>query len=42
MYLFETMDHAQLLITQRIWTYNNERPHTAIDGAPPRCLLEVG
>ncbi|MEM8593933.1 MAG: integrase core domain-containing protein, partial [Pseudomonadota bacterium] len=27
--------------TQWLWTYNNERPHSAIGGIPPRRLLEV-
>ncbi len=29
------------LATQWLWTYNNERPHTAIGGIPPRKLLEA-
>ncbi len=33
--------HAQLLATQWLWAYNNQRPHTAIGGIPPRKLLEV-
>jgi putative transposase len=27
---------AQLLATQWLWSYNNERPNTAIGGVPPR------
>ena len=38
---FNSIEHAQLLATQWLWTYNNERPHTAIGGIPPRTLLEV-
>ncbi len=38
---FNGIEHAQLLATQWLWTYNNERPHTAIGGVPPRRLLEV-
>ena len=34
MHLFETIEHAQWL-----WRYNNDRPHTAIGGIPPRQLL---
>jgi transposase InsO family protein len=32
---------AQSLATKWLWTYNNERPHTAIGGVPPRQLLMV-
>ena len=41
LYLFETVQQAQLLATQWLWTYNNERPHSAIGGMPPRKLLEA-
>lgn len=41
LHAFETIEHAQLLATQWLWTYNNERPHTAIGGIPPRQLLKV-
>ena len=37
--IFESIEHAQLLATQWQWTYNNERPHSAIGGVPPRKLL---
>lgn len=40
LHLFESIEQAQLLATQWIWTYNNERPHTAIGGIPPRQLPE--
>jgi putative transposase len=39
MHQFESIAHAQLLATQWLWQYNNERPHTAIGGVPPRQLL---
>ncbi|MEO1889244.1 MAG: integrase core domain-containing protein, partial [Cycloclasticus sp.] len=26
---------------QWLWSYNNERPHTAIGGIPPRQLLNA-
>ena len=39
MHQFESIAHAQLLATQWLWQYNNERPHTAIGGIPPRQLL---
>jgi len=41
LYLFESIEHAQLLATQWLWIYNNERPHTAIGGVPPRQLLKA-
>jgi len=41
MHLFESVEHAQLLATQWLWTYNNERPHSAIGGVPPRMMLQA-
>ncbi len=41
MHQFESIAHAQLLATQWLWQYNNERPHTAIGGIPPRQLLNA-
>jgi putative transposase len=41
LHLFESIEQAQLLATQWLWTYNNERPHTAIGGIPPRQLLKA-
>ena len=41
MHGFNSIEHAQLLATQWLWTYNNERPHTAIGGVHPRKLLEA-
>jgi putative transposase len=41
LHLFDTVEHAQYLATQWLWCYNNERPHTAIGGVPPRQLLQV-
>lgn len=38
---FNSISHAQELATQWLWKYNNERPHTAIGGIPPRRLLEA-
>jgi putative transposase len=38
---FESIAHAQLLATQWLWQYNNERPNTAIGGIPPSRLLQV-
>ena len=39
--LFESVEHAQSLATEWMWTYNNERPHSAIGGVPPRHLLQA-
>lgn len=36
---FQSIAHAQLLATQWLWQYNNERPNMAIGGVPPRQLL---
>lgn len=41
MHVFESIEQAQLLATQWLWTYNNERPHSAIGGIPPRKMLEA-
>ena len=41
MHIFDSIAHAQYLATQWIWVYNNERPHSAIGGVPPRKLLEA-
>ena len=40
MHAFESIEQAQLLATQWLWRYNNERPNSAIGGVPPRCLLD--
>ncbi len=41
LYLFDSVEQAQSLATQWLWQYNNERPHTAIGGVPPRYLLKA-
>ena len=35
MHDFNSVEHAQILATEWLWTYNNERPNTAIGGVPP-------
>ena len=40
-YLFESIAEVQLHATQRLWTYNNERPNTAIGGVPPKQKLAL-
>jgi len=41
MHLFNSIEHAQLLATRWLWTYNNERPHSAIGGMTPNMKLNV-
>ena len=41
MHLFHSVAHAQLLTTQWLWSYNYERPNTAIGRVPPRWLLKA-
>ena len=41
MRLFHSVAHAQLLATQWLCSYNNERPNTAVGGVPPRWLLRA-
>ena len=36
---FESIEHAQNLATQWLWTYNNERPNSAVGGIPPRMKM---
>ena len=42
LHAFNSVAHAQLLATQWLWQYNNERPDTAIGGIPPTQLLQAG
>jgi putative transposase len=39
MHMFQSVAQAQDLATEWLWKYNNERPHSAIGGVPPRRLL---
>ena len=39
--LFETIEHVQESATRWLWTYNNERPNTAIGGITPRQKLAL-
>ena len=41
MHIFNSIDHAQLLATRWLWTYNNERPHSAIGGITPNMKLNA-
>lgn len=38
---FENVEHAQLMATQWVWTYNNQRPNSAIGGVPPTTYLNA-
>jgi putative transposase len=35
---FDSIDQAQFLATEWLWTYNNERPNSAVGGVPPRTV----
>ncbi|WP_284219557.1 IS3 family transposase, partial [Agaribacter marinus] len=35
MHEFVSVEHAQSIATKWLWTYNNERPNSAIGGVPP-------
>ena len=39
--LFKNIQHAQNIATKWLWCYNNERPHKANGGLPPRMKLKV-
>jgi len=41
MHTFNSIEHAQLLATQWLWIYNNERPHSAIGGITPIMKLKA-
>lgn len=41
MHEFESVEYAQQIATQWIWTYNNERPNSAIGGIPPIAYLNA-
>jgi putative transposase len=41
LHIFESLEQAQELATRWLWTYNNERPNTAIGGVPPRFLTQA-
>lgn len=41
MHSFNGIEHAQLLATQWLWTYNHERPHSAIGGIPPAQRMKA-
>lgn len=39
MHSFHTIEEAQALATEWLWSYNNVRPHTSIGGIPPVKML---
>ena len=41
MFIFQTVGQAQEIATKWLWHYNNERPHTANGGFPPRMVSSV-
>jgi putative transposase len=40
-YLFETVSEVQEYATKWLWSYNHERPNTAIGGVPPKQKLPI-
>lgn len=38
-YIFETIEEAQEIATDWLWTYNNERPNMGIGGITPAQKL---
>lgn len=40
MHEFTSIAHAQLLATEWLWQYNNERPHSSLGGVPPKSLMK--
>jgi len=41
MFIFQSVEQAQEIATKWLWHYNNERPHTANGGFPPRLVSRV-
>jgi len=39
--LFHTIQQAQEIATKWLWSYNNERPHKANGGLPPKMALKM-
>ncbi|KTD20046.1 putative transposase [Legionella israelensis] len=40
-YLFESIEQVQEQATKWLWSYNNERPNSAIGGIPPKRKLAL-
>ena len=41
LHLFQSLEQAQQLATEWLWTYNNERPHSALGGITPLMKLKA-
>ena len=41
LHLFESIEQAQELATDWIWSYNHERPHSSLGGITPQMKLEA-
>ncbi len=41
LYIFETIEEAQEIATDWLWTYNNERPNMGIGGITPAQKLKM-
>ena len=40
-YIIDTIEKARDFATQRLWTYNNDRPNMGIGGIPPAMKLTM-
>jgi putative transposase len=40
-YIIETINEAQAHSTQRLWTYNNDRPNIGKGGITPAQILKI-
>lgn len=38
---FESISEAETIVTEWMWLYNNERPHSAVGKIPPRKVLAI-
>lgn len=41
LHLFDSVEHAQILATEWLWTYNHDRPNMALDGVTPIMKLKA-
>lgn len=41
LYIFESIEEAQQIATEWLWSYNNERPNMGNGGMPPAQKLRL-